>query len=1268
MAEVWLARSRGVAGFEKTVVIKRVLPSLMSRPHFAELLVREARIAALLNHPGIVQIFELGEEAGAYFIAMEHVPGCDLATALMADPDAAGGGPFSLALRLWIVAEAAKALDYAHRTCAEDGRPLHIVHRDISPQNVLLGYAGQVKIADFGIALADESGLGRGEDPTQLWGKYAYMSPEQARGENLDRRSDIFSLGIVLYELLAGRRLFRGTDRADTLARVQAGEVPPLDCERLGLPPSVDEAMRRALCVDRNARFESAGRLADALARGLVTMGARVGDDQLVAALEILAPPDAGGAVNKLSGSLSARAGGDARASWSLPPVTENTASFPTSRRIRSRSTPVVLVVARPASGHAPCEERFEEVVRQHGGMLAGDYVASFGHVGDVEHAPEHAVHCGLELIHHGWDAAIGPSEARVLGESEDDAFVEPDEARCEEVRAAIGDGVCVDPSLAPALVWRYLLGEGDGGWPVVEGFRSRGERTVDFARQGRFVGRGAEMARLEESLHAAVSGRARPLVIEGVPGVGKSRVVAELAARGVAQGCAVFLGRGLGSARRFGLFAELFADLIGVEPDAPEDEVRRQVDRLRVLGLSPRDVAFVAALLGAGETPVGRAGRPRGIELVTAMRKALRTLASEMPLIVIVEDLQRVDDESRQVLDLLFSGLAGARILPVAATRPGATGLVADVERIELSALEPDHLARVISDRLRLRGVEEDVERRLHELTAGLPGAALELADSLHARGLLQVADGVLHDIGDDHPIPPHLSARVDARISALEPEARSVVDASAAFRREVDLATLAALTGQTLEQARFVAARLTRHGLLRAVGSTAFDPGRWGGGGGGDGPAPSRVAVGGGEIVQRAVHAATPPETRRRLHLAILPMLERIGAEADDRVEDLAWHAGHAGDAERERRFLDVAATRAADHARYADAAAFAWRGARVGEGEARVALGTRAVTLALRAGLPHLAGEILADLPEPAPGSVASVALALARARTSMRLDRWDDACEALQAARASAESLGDDALQGEVLYELGRAELERGALDAAVSALSAGAEYLDMAGAGVLVGRALSALAIALARSGDTADAKETITTALSCAVRFGDDALRVASLAGAAEVAEAAGEMGVAAARWCDAAELARSAGLGAEHAHAAARASVAMLDAGEEAHAAVWAATALESAQAAGLTATFQLAEAAQAAAAIAVHPDGHFIRSLVTAAEALAGSGRMGDAATGLALLARGHLAFGDVGAAIRTLGRAEPMARAAGRMPLAARVRAEAERLAIG
>lgn len=363
MAEVWRARSRGVAGFEKTVVIKRVLPSMMARGDFATLLVREAKIAARLNHPNIVQIFELGEEGGAYFIAMEHVHGCDLATAIafQEDPLAVPGG-LDVDLRLWIVAEVAKALEFAHRYRADDGRPLNIVHRDISPQNVLLGYEGQVKVADFGIALADERGLGAEDDPKTLRGKYAYMSPEQVRGESLDRRSDVFSLGIVLYEMLAGRRLFRGHSSAETLRLVEAAEIPAIDLAALGLPERLQGLLLRALARDREERLGSARELGEEIERLLLERGRPIGGGVLAEAMLRIEPPEARLRINKLRFDLPSRQRRDAQRSsaktQSPGDETEVTAAMPTVR-IRSEKDEGVFVLVPEAVSRETLEDIF---------------------------------------------------------------------------------------------------------------------------------------------------------------------------------------------------------------------------------------------------------------------------------------------------------------------------------------------------------------------------------------------------------------------------------------------------------------------------------------------------------------------------------------------------------------------------------------------------------------------------------------------------------------------------------------------------------------------------------------------------------------------------------------------------------------------------------------------------------------------------------------------------------------------------------------------
>src|SRR5688572_24848849 len=211
MAEAFKAQSSGVEGFEKALVIKRILPKLAEHPKFVDLSVHDAKLAVRLSHANIVQVFDLGRvghatgDPTAYFIAMEYVAGLDLATVLARARRMRCPIPFGLIV--YIGAEVAKALDHAHRRRDEQARPLGIVHRDISPQNVLLSWEGEVKVTDFGIAKALDSiddDEANDAKAGRVRGKLSYMSPEQARSEPLDGRSDLFSLGTVLYELIAG--------------------------------------------------------------------------------------------------------------------------------------------------------------------------------------------------------------------------------------------------------------------------------------------------------------------------------------------------------------------------------------------------------------------------------------------------------------------------------------------------------------------------------------------------------------------------------------------------------------------------------------------------------------------------------------------------------------------------------------------------------------------------------------------------------------------------------------------------------------------------------------------------------------------------------------------------------------------------------------------------------------------------------------------------------------------------------------------------------
>ena len=208
MAELFLALQKSVAGFEKLLVIKRILPAMNRDRAFIDMLLHEARIAATLTHANIVQIFDVGQVDGTYYIAMEHVHGEDL-RGIVRQMRKKGVIEFPLEHAIEIMLGVTSGLSYAHEKRDLDGSPLNIVHRDISPQNVVVTFSGDVKIVDFGIAKSDTK-MTIETQSGKLKGKVPYMSPEQARGEAIDARSDVFAVGVMLFELTTGRRLFKG--------------------------------------------------------------------------------------------------------------------------------------------------------------------------------------------------------------------------------------------------------------------------------------------------------------------------------------------------------------------------------------------------------------------------------------------------------------------------------------------------------------------------------------------------------------------------------------------------------------------------------------------------------------------------------------------------------------------------------------------------------------------------------------------------------------------------------------------------------------------------------------------------------------------------------------------------------------------------------------------------------------------------------------------------------------------------------------------------
>ena len=262
MAEVFLGEATSVQGFKKRVAIKRVLPHLASHTNFIGMFLDEARLGARLSHANIVSVFDIGKSDNSFFIVMEFVDGTNLKKIM--ETLRAKRQPFPLKDVIYIAMEACRGLSYAHELVDDDGNPVDLVHRDVSPPNILISKRGEVKVTDFGLAKA-RTQLER-TDPGVVKGKFSYLSPEVATGQEVDERADIFALGVCIWEMLAGRRLFLGDTDYETVQAVSGAQVPSL----VGAHPEVDaqfEAiMMKALARKPADRYRSARELGDALA------------------------------------------------------------------------------------------------------------------------------------------------------------------------------------------------------------------------------------------------------------------------------------------------------------------------------------------------------------------------------------------------------------------------------------------------------------------------------------------------------------------------------------------------------------------------------------------------------------------------------------------------------------------------------------------------------------------------------------------------------------------------------------------------------------------------------------------------------------------------------------------------------------------------------------------------------------------------------------------------------------------------------------------
>lgn len=273
MAEVFRGVAESIQGFKKNVAIKRILPSLTKNEKFVAMFLDEAKLSLYLQHANIVQVFDIGVSDASYFLVMEYVDGCNLKA--MIDRYKQKNKRFELAHAMYIVMECCKALNYAHHLeNPESHDQLNIVHRDISPPNILLSKMGEIKLVDFGLAKANSQI--ESTDPGVVKGKFSYLSPEAASGLDVDHRADLFAMGIILWEMFTGRRLFYGDTDYQTVELVRQARIPSIAAINPEVEPELEQIVRKSLARDPDDRYASAADMGDALAQFLFSRRMKV--------------------------------------------------------------------------------------------------------------------------------------------------------------------------------------------------------------------------------------------------------------------------------------------------------------------------------------------------------------------------------------------------------------------------------------------------------------------------------------------------------------------------------------------------------------------------------------------------------------------------------------------------------------------------------------------------------------------------------------------------------------------------------------------------------------------------------------------------------------------------------------------------------------------------------------------------------------------------------------------------------------------------------
>ncbi|GMV14089.1 MAG: protein kinase [Polyangiaceae bacterium] len=916
LAEVWRAKSFGVEGFEKTLVIKRLLPELGRDARFVERFVREAQLAVRLSHANVVQVFDLGRveepDHSSLYLAMEHVAGRDLGSVALPWLSAGTGAPLGFAL--FVAAEIAKALDHAHRRRDERLELLGVVHGDLGPNNVLLSWDGEVKVSDFCVMRALWAEVPDPLADPRLVPKLGSASPELLSGRPPTTASDVFALGVLLYQLLSARHPFLGATPHETRARLLSGSWSSLSELRPELPGGVIALVERALSLDPSARHGSSGELYEELVAQRYVAGARYAAEDLAELLEARRAqpatlPESVEDLLETTRSESLRPPAP-KVSIPVPPSVEPErepsvlGALSELKNERELSFLVARLGVRGDKGEV--REHLRQLFTRYGGRLLEEgereVAAVFG-LGAVDSLDtEHAVRAGLVAVRayaSSEDLTVAVDLARLELDASG-ALVEDERAKTALAAARRIASAAVRRVVVSTAAARNLRGQFELT-PAIAG--SKGARLPYLVGEARpldstlvrFVGRKAELRRLGEALKVAGRRQLQVMGLTGPHGIGKTRLLHEAIERisrgsfNIGSHIADCLPRG--REEPYSALVAMLRAMCGVREGDPAQVILAVEPRLRALGLVNVEVTAVLGALGVvrGESAGGGA-------LGAAVSRMFQSLAEDRLHIFAWDNAHELDDESGAALSSVASRLANSRVLLLFAGRPRSDApyqLIPGYTELGLDDLDENDVRRLVALRVGVEKVPDELFAFVLERAGGHPMFVEELVREALESGAIVVENGEVSRMALDGvlAVPRPLRALIVDRVRRLPERERDLLVASAILGAPVDLSVLGAMLDLPLGTVSTLSDSLIEKQLL-----IREDP----------------VSLGfATTLLPEVLLGELDPDARAELHLAAANAYPMVLAErTEQEASRIARHFAEAGERTRASGFYATSA----------------------------------------------------------------------------------------------------------------------------------------------------------------------------------------------------------------------------------------------------------------------------------------------------------------------------------------------------------------------